>query len=403
MMKYAAIALALTACVDTRDPLMGTQSLRIELKSSPGTEEAPLDPATSAAIIDVTALGPEGEVDTSFTNDLQVYVNFLGTLTPYLGGPPLATVKMSAGKATNQTIMLPRVYGAATLWLDDGRDENPTYASGASPVIWYRDPYIADIQTPSDEMALDALESSPLENKQVTVNGSRNGAMGKLIVTSVFTQGYTVSDVSCGATGPCTLTTNPSVKPTAAPGYDHKMVFSFSAARDENGCLIKEGQFIDGFAGGVSEFNGLTELGFPQTFVEATKGQGGDRNCDAAVVDPSRIPAPAQLDATWYTNKYMFERNEAGLVAVTNAKVCNLDNDYTTYKQWKIDPAGVGGDCMGNKNVINLISTGVVPTDPATLVGKTLPRVVGVLRPVNIKSFNVWILYPRDAADLTLQ
>jgi hypothetical protein len=99
----------------------------------------------------------------------------------------------------------------------------------------------------------------------------------------------------------------------------------------------------------------------------------------------------------------MFERNEAGLVAVTNAKVCNLDNDYTTYKQWKIDPAGVGGDCMGNKNVINLISNGVVPTDPATLVGKTLPRVVGVLRPVNIKSFNVWILYPRDAADLTLQ
>ena len=402
-MKYVAIALALTACVDTRDPLMGTQSLRIELKSSPGTESARLDPATSAAIIDVTAIGPDGEIDTSFNNDLQVYVNFLGTLTPYLGGAPLATVKMSAGKATSQTIMLPRVYGPATLWLDDGKDENATYASGASPVIWYRDPYIADIQTPSDEMALDALESSPLENKQVTVIGSRNGEMGKLIVTSVFTQGYTVSDVLCSASGPCTLTTNPNVKPAPAVGYDHKMVFSFSAPRDENGCLIKEGQFIDGFAGGVSEFNGLTELGFPQTFVEATKAPGGNRNCDAAVVDPSRIPAPAQLDAMWFTNKYMFERNEAGLVAVTNAKVCNLDNDYTTYKQWKIDPAGVGGDCMGNKNVINLISNGVVPTDPATLVGKTLPKVVGVLRPVNIKTFNVWILYPRDAADLTLQ
>lgn len=403
MIKYAAIALALTACVDTRDPITGTQSLRIELKSSPGTEEAPLDPATSAAIIDVTALGPDGEIDTSFSNDLQVYVNFLGTLTPYLGGVPLATVKMSAGKATNQMIMLPRVYGAATLWLDDGKDENATYASGASPVIWYRNPYIADIQTPSDEMALDALESSPLENKQVTVRGSRNGEMGKLIVTSVFAQGYTVSDVLCAASGPCTLTTNPNVKPAAAVGYDHKMVFSFSAPRDENGCLVQEGQFIDGFAGGISEFNGLTEVGFPQTFDESTKGQGGNHNCDGAKVDPSRIPAPADLDATWFTNKYMFERNEAGLVAVTNAKVCNLDADYATYKQWKIDPAGVGGDCMGNKNVINLITNGVVPTDPATLVGKTLPRVVGVLRPVNIKSFNVWILYPRDAADLTLQ
>jgi hypothetical protein len=38
-----------------------------------------------------------------------------------------------------------------------------------------------------------------------------------------------------------------------------------------------------------------------------------------------------------------------------------------------------------------------------TLVGKTLPRVVGTLRPVNIGTFNVWIVYPRSAADLTLQ
>jgi hypothetical protein len=28
---------------------------------------------------------------------------------------------------------------------------------------------------------------------------------------------------------------------------------------------------------------------------------------------------------------------------------------------------------------------------------------VGTLRPVNIGSFNVWIVYPRSAADLTLQ
>lgn len=403
-MKKVTIFLALTACVETREPIMGTQSLRIDLKSPTGTEAAPLDPATSAAVIDVTALGPQGEVDTSFNNTLQVYVNFLGTLTPYLGGTPLATVAMSNGMATNQTISLPRVYGPATLWLDDGKDENATYASGASTTIWYRNPFIADIQTPSDESALDALESSPLEQKQVTVRGSRNGANGRLVVTSVFAQGYTVSDVQCGPGGapPCTLTTNPSVRPTAAPGYDHKMVFSFSAARDENGCLIKEGQVIDGFAGGVSEFNGLTEIGFPQTFVDATKGQGGQRDCQAIDVNPSRIPAPAQFDATWFTNKYMFERNEAGLVEVTSAKVCNLDATYTTYKQWKIDPAGVGGDCANNKNVISLITNGVIPTDPATLVGKTV-RVVGILRPVNIKTFNVWILYPRSTADLTVQ
>jgi hypothetical protein len=36
-------------------------------------------------------------------------------------------------------------------------------------------------------------------------------------------------------------------------------------------------------------------------------------------------------------------------------------------------------------------------------VGKTLPRLVGNLRPINIGSFNVWIIYPRSAADFTLQ
>ena len=393
-MNRLAFLLLVVGCVDTRDPITGTQSLRIELKSNAGSEDARLDPNTATpAIIDVTAIGPDGQPDTSYNNSLQVYVNYLGTLTPYLGmNPPLATVAMSGGRATNQSITLPRVFGPATLWLDDGTSQSPTYASGASPTIWYRDPYISDIQTPANPMALDALEKSPLEQKQLRVEESEFGsAVGRLVVTSVFAQGYTVSDVSCSNGGAPPCTTMP---------YHHAMVFSFSAARDEQGCTIKEGQVIDGFAGGVSEFNGLTEIGFPQSFDDRTKGE---THCDAQDINPARIPQPVTLDSTWFSNTIKFEENEAGLIAITNAKVCNLDSDYMTYKQWKIDPAGVGGDCKGNKSVINVISTGVVPTDPATLVGKTLPRVVGTLRPVNIGSFNVWIVYPRSAADLTLQ
>jgi hypothetical protein len=297
---------------------------------------------------------------------------------------PLATVAMTGGKATNQTIMLPPVFGPTTLWFDDGSSTAPTYASGASPTLWYRDPFIEDIQRPPDEMALNALSASPLELKQVSVKASRHGADGRLVVTSVFAQGYTVSDCNCAAGGaaPCTY-----------GDYDHKMVFSFSAARDEQGRLIREGQVIDGFAGGVQEFNGLTELGFPQTFVD-------DEPID---VDPARIPPPVQLDVQWFTDKFNFERNEAAPIAIVNGAVCNLDQDYTTYKQWKIDPMGAGGNCMGNRNVINVISTGVIATDPATLVGQTVPRVVGVLRPVNIGTFNVWIIYPRSSADLVLQ
>ncbi|NVB84344.1 MAG: hypothetical protein HOV81_38565 [Kofleriaceae bacterium] len=382
--------LVASACVETKDPIVGTQSLKIELKSPTGDAMNPLTDYT--VMVDVSALDADGEIDTSYNNQVQVYVNFLGTLTPYFGGPPLAKIQMTAGKASSQSITLPPVFGPATLWFDDGTSENPTYASGASPTLWYRDPFIDDIQRPTNEMALDALSKSPLETKQVTVNASRHGANGRLVVTSVFAQGYTVSDVLCGPGGapPCTVAPNPAIG--GETGYDHKMVFSFSAPFDERGRAVQEGEVISGFAGGVSEFNGLTEIGFPQTFVEGEVD-----------VDPARIPAPAVMDASWFASKYMFERNEAAPIAILGGKVCDLDQDYATYKQWKLDPAGVGGNCTGNRNVINVISTGVIATDPMTLVGKTLPRVVGVLRPVNIGSFNVWIIYPRNAADLQLQ
>ena len=381
-MKRYLLLLALAACVDTREPVTGTQSLRIELVSpSPGSAESPLPASENKVVVNVTAIGPDGEIDTAFDNPVRVYVNFLGTLTPYLDSAPLTTIQMNGGVATNQSITLPPVFGPATLWFDDGGAPEPTFASGASPTLWYRDPFLADIQTPLDEMALDALEKSPLEQKQITVRASRYGVDGRLVVTSVFAQGYTVSDVQCGPGGAPPCTTEP---------YNHQMVFSFSAARDERGRHIEAGQVIDGFAGGVSEFNGLTEIGFPQTFVD------GD-NID---VDLARLPEPATLDATWFTNKIMFERNEAAPITLVNPVVCDLDEDYATYKQWKLDPARVGGDCMGKRNVINVITSGVIQTDPATLVGKMLAKVTGVLRPVNIGSFNVWIIYPRSDADV---
>jgi hypothetical protein len=381
-MRRYLLLLALAGCVETRDPIVGTQSLRIELVSpSPGSFGNRLGDGDRTIVVNVTAIDAEGEVDTTFNNPVRVYVNFLGTLTPYLDMPPLQTISMNAGKSSNATVMLPPIFGPATLWFDDGGAAEPTFASGASPTLWYRDPYIVDIQRPTDEAALNALSKSPLEQKQVAVRASRHGANGRLVVTSVFAQGYTVSDLQCGAGGapPCTT-----------GDYDHKMVFSFSAARDERGRIVREGQVIDGFAGGVTEFNGLTEIGFPQTFVES----------DEIDVNAARLPAPVTLDTTWFTNRIMFERNEAAPISIVNGKVCDLDDDYATYKQWKVDPAGVGGNCMGNRNVINVISSGVVATDPATLVGKTMPRVTGVLRPVNIGTFNVWIIYPRSSADV---
>jgi hypothetical protein len=393
-LRLAGAGLVLTGCVDHNPGVTGTQSIRVELTApqDPGAIDRRLPDGNSAPAIQLTAYDAAGEIDTGFERDVDVYVQFLGTLSPTFdttygtGADPLATIHMTAGVSTSQTVTLPLVFGPTTLWVDDAHSADPTYATGSSPILWYRDPFIADIQRPLSETSLDALTVSPLQNKQITINASRYGARGRLVVTSIFAQGYTVSDTQCADAA--------GTPPCVAQAYDHVEVFSFSAPRGGNGRLLEQGQTIDGFSGGISEFNGLTEIGFPVTF-------GGSDE-----INPARVPDPVKLDPAWFGalsdpgGRINFERNEAGAIEIDNALVCPLDDNYDTFNQWKIDPTGTGN--CGN-NVLNVITAGVVNgLDPATLVGKTMPRVVGVLRPVEIGSFNVWIIFPRSAADLTL-
>jgi hypothetical protein len=408
------LGLPLAGCTDHQDGVTGTQSIGVELvvpaPEDVGDLQHRLPDGLRAITVNLSALDAAGEVDPTFDRDVEVYAQFLGTVTPTptlddfmlvaqnLVAVPLTKVHLTAGKAMNQTVTLPAVLGPTTLWIEDGPKPDkegridpayvPTYATGTSSTLWFREPTIADLQTPSSETPFDVrLLASPFDKKQVTVTTSRYGDVGRLVVTSVFAQGYTVSDAQCSDPG--------GAPPCTAKAYDHIEVFSFSAPRDQRGKLIQQGQVIDGFSGAMTEFNGLTEIGFPVTFAS-----------DDAVV-PGRLPVPVTFDKdTWFKaltdpqGIINFERNEAAPIVVDNAKVCNLDNDYVRFGQWKLDPFGIGGDCAGNHNVINVVTAGVVAgLDPATLVGKTLPRVIGVLRP----AFSIWIIFPRSAADLTLQ
>ncbi|MCX5741231.1 MAG: hypothetical protein NT062_01890 [Proteobacteria bacterium] len=393
--------LLLVGCVDTLPDLSGTTSIKVEVVSpvDRGSFATRLDDAARDVVVNLTALDANGEPDPSFDGELGVYVQFLGTLSPYLTGTPLTTVQLTAGKATNKMITLPPVFGPTTLWFDDSKAADPTLATGASEPLWYRDPFIEDIQKPRLETALDALSKSTLELKQIAVHASKYGANGRLVVNSVFAQGYTVSDMQCGPGGAPPCTSEP---------YSSVMVFSFSAPRatsdeDEGSSeLLREGQVISRFNGGVSEFNGLTEIGFPRTFLSTLDD-----------VDPAREPKPAKFDVGWFAalsdpnGIINFERYEAAPIEIDNAVVCALDDAYTTFKQWKIDPSGTesagGADCSKSKNVISLITSGVAADlDPSTLVGKKIPKIVGIVRPVNIGTFNVWIVYPRGMADLQL-
>jgi hypothetical protein len=399
MKNTVAIAVvALAACTETQSPVTGTQSIQVTLISpDPGTPDDPIDVSVRTVQLDLAAKDENNQLDTSFSANLQVYAQFLGTLTPEFGTQPLATVQMTDGVANNVLITLPNVFGPTVVWIDNGSEPGPDYVhgsiAGTSPTLFYPDPFIKDLQTPRAEDGLDALTATPLQDKQISINASRYGARGRLVVTSVFAQGYTVSDVQCAdeaGTPPCTT-----------EAYNHAMVFTFSAPRDPFFNTIVPGQVITGFAGGLSEFLGLTEVGFPQTFTAN----------EVPEVDVARIPPPTLVDtATWFKplgdpsgGLINFERNEAAPIQANNVKVCPLDEDFDTFKQWKLDPTPTGaGDCTGD-DLLAVVTTGISGIDPAALVGQTLPKIVGVLRPLNFGgSGNIWLIFPRSIEDVTL-
>ncbi|HTJ41816.1 MAG TPA: hypothetical protein VL463_06950 [Kofleriaceae bacterium] len=373
--------LVLAACVDHQPDLWkGTTSLEVQLiaPADPGSQTNRLPPNTTNATIKVTAKDDQGAIDTTVNRDVDLYIQFLGTFTPdHVKAVPFQKITLTNGVSQPVTIDLPPTFGPTVLWVEDVEGADPSYSTGTSPQLWFRDPFIVDIQKPVDETAVNALEDSPLENKNVVVTASRYGAMGRLVVSGVYAQGYTLDDVKCADAN--------GTPPCVAGDYDHAFIYSFSRASDQMGRVIRLGENVVGFQGAVSEFNGLTEVGFPQSFVDDTTPH------------ENQITAPVKVDNTWFTNKIMFERNEAGLVEVDGATLCPLDADYTTYQQWKLD---LGSGC---KTAINVITAGVVNFDPTTYVGKVIPKVIGTMRPINIGSFNVWILYPRFDQDLVLQ
>lgn len=381
----AATALALAGCVEQLPGLDGTQSLAVELDAPRGVGGQPaderLDPADEAqrtVNVRVRALDEQGLVDTSFDGEVAVRVQYLGSLTPDIDDPPQAEIALTAGESELVSLTLPPVFGPSFLWVEDALRPEASYATGTSPTLWFRDPFLEDVSRPDDEAALDALQTSPLEDKQVAVTASRHGARGRLVVTGVYAQGYTVSDVECAD--------DAGTPPCVTGAYDHVLVFTFSRPQDEEGRDLAVGQVIDGFTGAVVEFNGLTEISFPQTFAFAAE----------PLVRPDAVPEPFVIDPAWLSQPIQFERVESALVAVDGGVVCELDDDYEVYKQWKLD---LGRGCQ---DAVNVITSGVADVDPTALVGQTLPRVVGTLRPVNIGSFNVWIIFPRSSADLTL-
>lgn len=377
----AALAVALATgavgCVDELPGERGTTSLRVQITDPAelGDEESRLTDEAREVSFQVTAVDETGQVDTTFNRPVHLYVHFLGTLSPdpYRDGT-FATVNLTGGQGQG-TAMLAIAYGRTLLWAEDVDGDQATYATGVSQDIWFRDPFIEDMNRPPNESSLIALSRSPLEGKQVSFSKSR-WPDGVLIVTGVYAQGFTISDVNrlTGETVP----------------YGHALIFTFGRPK-YGGRDIQVGDLVEEVSGGVVEFVGQTEVNFPEVLLTGTQA-------------PDLVPEPVEIDPDWLlsptgeTGMINFEKVEAGLVTVANAKRCEFDDDYVTYGQWKVD---VG---LGCGKPVNVITRGqVADFDPASVpVGATIPRIVGTLQGVNFVGSAIWIIKPRTIADLTL-
>lgn len=371
-------ALALCAgCVDEQGYSTKTTSLKVTVSAPKdlGTDGARLADSVRQITLDVKALDEQGADDRGFMAPVDVQVHTLGSLSETM---VQITLVNGAGSGT---ITMPTAFGKTFLWVEDVTDtplRQATFATGTSPVLWYREPTIFDISTPdSKQSAASQLRFSPLSGKQVRVSGSKYGADGRLLVTGVFADGFSVSDVMYG-------------QPSKTMPYGHVYVFSFGRPVDIHGKALAIGQTLKWVEGGVAEFNGFTELNFPTEEV------------DTGLAADASMPLPVEIDKEWLRSGPMrdllkMEEQESGLMSVTGAKLCPLDSDYDMYKQFKVD---IGLGCSA---AINVITAGTISTfDPSGYVGKTIPKIVGILKTVNLGGFNVWILLPRTTADLLL-
>ncbi|HEY3352086.1 MAG TPA: hypothetical protein VGQ83_02465 [Polyangia bacterium] len=425
-----AAALAAASCTTERQGLLTTDivSYRVTLKSpqNVGTADAPLQEDNPHTVtFDVEALGSDGQVRTDYNAELKLWVYYDGTLTPVADQNGSETVALVNGGVYDVTRVIPLAFGPTTIWIEDVRRtadghtacdgpystsaDRCSYATGASKVINYRNPFLDEVQRPVDPSKPEATCQSQLQGKSVYVDRPRD-IDSKLVVTGAYSQAFTVTDVSPSA---------------MAIGYNHIYVFSFGRAKRNDGTAIAAGDTVvscesgrcKGYlSGGVKEFVGFTELDFPLYDVgpppdDAPECRCGlsfrpdGSPCETKVWAP--CPEPVTLDPTWLKGIgdptfQKMEKLEAGLVRVTNAFVCRFDPvAWATYGQFTVD---IGTGCS-----LAVAVKGVVPgLNPEAAQGSTIPEIIGTVRNLSGYSggdpangvYNVWLLYPRAADDV---
>jgi hypothetical protein len=415
--RRALVVLALAGCAQHQaSPTAGVvNSLELEMidpaLDALGSPTAPV--AAQSATFNVIARDERGQ---QFTGDVDVnvFISFGGVKTggqgkcgsDDSGTKPLTTLHLTAGQLMSAKIALPSAFGATSLWLD----EPQSHATGASPTIYFRNPFISDVQTPPDLSAANATFCSPFNGKYIIVDHAQ--ASGELVVSSVFSDAFVITD-------------------TGASAFNNIYLYAFGKPPS----YIVPGKVVSSFSGNVSKFIGFTELNFP--LFDAP---------DANPVDPTLLPAPLVLSFADHSSISKLLGVDAGVVTYTGT-LCNPDppnpshdsNIQKTIDSWiKFNQFVVDGDgtCGAFTNyAVELPAKTLGAFDPLVNVGKTV-TITGMLRnnsgqnpeldnnnqtiacdptenPCALGScingicmkgaFNFWTIQPRTPADVTVQ
>ena len=158
-------------------------------------------------------------------------------------------------------------HGARCRWPSarrrSGSTSRSSHATGASPTIYFRNAFIAEVQTPPDLTAANATFCSPFNGKFLIFDHATG--TGQLVVTSVFGNAFAVTDTG--------------VPPGAVQQHLPVRVRQAAAATSSRGACITS------FSGNYSKFVGFTELNFPLF-------DAADRRVPLAPVPP---PVPLRL------------------------------------------------------------------------------------------------------------
>ncbi len=245
-------------------------------------------------------------------------------------------VPVTGGVAKDVGLTVAGAFGETHVWAAFFREvptdldvDGLTY--GVSDAIYFKNPSISQMQG--------TAVCSPMDGEYVVIDN------GDVVVTSVNTSGMLVTDVS-------------GLDSTrhAAPGssvyvYSYNRPMSIPVCTQDEQDITGGCDFLDPIpveicdrvkrlAGGISEFYGYTEMGFP-TWTHVPWNPKKDGPC--AVPEPTDVTCTQLLD-----QKAMFAL-EGSLVRVRNVAVdcqkgidtCGTDTKYVKYGEWYVDlPSG---------------------------------------------------------------